>query len=235
MKIYSWNSQKISINDNGKIKTLSPFFLVDENKAHLFNDNSFTNISDILNVEEMQNISQNIKLVISDFKDEIMEHNNEINAFKENVNNAFNKLSQIENTLNEINIIKAKYEEMLSNINKMYEDIKNIYDKIEVKEKNITENFSNLEKNTAVLSSKTSDILEQAENKMASKYFNMRLSLENIYEKYINEIKKHNTSCQKYSEISKKWASNPLNIPVEENLYSARHYALLRVHEVKNG
>ena len=95
MKIYSWNSQKISINDNGKIKTLSPFLLVDENKAHLFNDNSFTNISDILNVEEMQNISQNIKLVISDFKDEIMEHNNEINAFKENVNNAFNNAFSI--------------------------------------------------------------------------------------------------------------------------------------------
>ena len=42
--------------------------------------------------------------------------------------------------------------------------------------------------------------------------------------------------AHKYADICKKWASNPLNIPVEKNLYSARHYALLRSKkEVKNG
>lgn len=42
MKLYSWNTQKISINDNGKIKTISPFFLVSDDKAHLFENSSYT-------------------------------------------------------------------------------------------------------------------------------------------------------------------------------------------------
>ena len=87
----------------------------------------------------------------------------------------------------------------------IFEKLKEYENKIDEKEKNIQENIKNIEKNISTLSIKTSDMLEQAENKMASKYFNMRLSLE------------------------------PINIPVENNLYSARHYALLRKKEVKNG
>ena len=117
----------------------------------------------------------------------------------------------------------------------IFENLKEYETKIDEKEQNIQENIKNIEKNINTLSVKTSDILEQAENKMASKYFNMRLSLEKIYEKYMAEIKNNAQICQKYAENSKKWATNPINIPVESNLYSARHYALLRKKEVKNG
>lgn len=235
MKIYSWNSQKISINDNGKIKTLSPFFLADESKSHLFNNNSFTEIANIFNVEEMKNISSNMQMIMGDLKDELVNKTQELISLQNTLDETILKINKIDETISEINLIKEKYEQLLKNINQSFENIKAYEKKLEEKEENIQEKLSSTEKNINTLSVRVSDILEQAENKMASKYFNMRLSLEKVYDKYIEEIKQNALNCQHHAEISKKWASNPLNVPVENSLYSARHYALLRKKEVKNG
>ena len=235
MKIYSWNSQKISINDNGKIKTISPFFMVDENKSHLFQNSNFTEIANIFNIEEMQNISSNMQMIMGDLKDEIINKTQDLFSMQEKLEETILKINQIDEKIKEINEVKEKYDKTLENMENIFENLKEYENKIDEKEQNIQENIKNIEKNINTLSVKTSDILEQAENKMASKYFNMRLSLEKIYEKYIAEIKNNAQICQKYAENSKKWATNPINIPVENNLYSARHYALLRKKEVKNG
>ena len=235
MKIYSWNSQKISINDNGKIKTISPFFMVDENKSHLFQNSNFTEIANIFNIEEMQNISSNMQMIMGDLKDEIINKTQNLLKKKKKLEETILKINQIDEKIKAINEVKEKYDKTLENMENIFENLKEYENKIEKKKKNIQENIKNIEKNINTLSVKTSDILEQAENKMASKYFNMRLSLEKIYEKYMAEIKNNAQICQKYAENSKKWATNPINIPVENNLYSARHYALLRKKEVKNG
>ena len=235
MKIYSWNSQKISINDNGKIKTISPFFMVDENKSHLFQNSNFTEIANIFNIEEMQNISSNMQMIMGDLKDEIINKTQDLFSMQEKLEETILKINQIDEKIKAINEVKEKYDKTLENMENIFEKLKEYENKIDEKEKNIQENIKNIEKNINTLSVKTSDILEQAENKMASKYFNMRLSLEKIYEKYMAEIKNNAQICQKYAENSKKWATNPINIPVENNLYSARHYALLRKKEVKNG
>lgn len=235
MKIYSWNSQKISINDNGKIKTISPFFMVDENKSHLFQNSNFTEIANIFNIEEMQNISSNMQMIMGDLKDEIINKTQDLFSMQEKLEETILKINQIDEKIKAINEVKEKYDKTLENMENIFENLKEYENKIDEKEKNIQENIKNIEKNISTLSVKTSDILEQAENKMASKYFNMRLSLEKIYEKYMAEIKNNAQICQKYAENSKKWATNPINIPVENNLYSARHYALLRKKEVKNG
>lgn len=235
MKIYSWNSQKISINDNGKIKTISPFFMVDENKSHLFQSSNFTEIANIFNIEEMQNISSNMQMIMGDLRDEIINKTQDLSAMQEKVEETILKINQIDEKIKEINKVKEKYDKTLEKMENIFENLKAYESKIDEKEKIIQENMKNIEKNINTLSVKTSDMLEQAENKMASKYFNMRLSLEKIYEKYIAEIKNNAQICQKYAENSKKWATNPINIPVESNLYSARHYALLRKKEVKNG
>ena len=235
MKIYSWNSQKISINDNGKIKTISPFFMVDENKSHLFQNSNFTEIANIFNIEEMQNISSNMQMIMGDLKDEIINKTQDLFSMQEKLEETILKINQIDEKIKAINEVKEKYDKTLENMENIFENLKEYETKIDEKEKNIQENIKNIEKNINTLSVKTSDMLEQAENKMASKYFNMRLSLEKIYEKYIAEIKNNAQICQKYAENSKKWATNPINIPVESNLYSARHYALLRKKEVKNG
>lgn len=235
MKIYSWNSQKISINDNGKIKTISPFFMVDENKSHLFQNSNFTEIANIFNIEEMQNISSNMQMIMGDLKDEIINKTQDLFSMQEKLEETILKINQIDEKIKAIKEVKEKYDKTLENMENIFENLKEYENKIDEKEKNIQENIKNIEKNISTLSVKTSDMLEQAENKMASKYFNMRLSLEKIYEKYMAEIKNNAEICQKYAENSKKWATNPINIPVENNLYSARHYALLRKKEVKNG
>ncbi len=236
MKIVSWNTQKISINDNGKIRTLSPFFLVSDEYMHLFNSNNFTEVGNIFNIEEMQNISSNMQMIMGDLKDEVINKTQELFSMQEKLEDTLTKISQINTQINEISQIREKYESILKNIENSFENIKSYENKLDENMKNTVDKLNNAAKNADNLSVKTADILEQAENKMASKYLNMRLSLEKIYEKYIEEIKQNAQSSQKYADICKKWASNPLNIPVEKNLYSARHYALLRSKkEVKNG
>lgn len=236
MKIVSWNTQKISINDNGKIRTLSPFFLISDDYMHLFNSNNFTDIGNIFNIEEMQNISSNMQMIMGDLKDEIINKTQELFSMQEKLEDTLSKISQINTQINEINHIKEKYESILKNIETSFENIKSYENKVDENINNTIDKLNTAAKNADSLSVKTSDILEQAENKMASKYLNMRLSLEKIYEKYIEEIKQNAQNSQKYAEMCKKWATNPLNIPVEQNLYSARHYALLRSKkEVKNG
>ena len=83
MKIVSWNTQKISINDNGKIKTLSPFFLVSDEYMHLFNSNNFTEVGNIFNIEEMQNISSNMQMIMGDLKDEIINKTQDLFSMQE--------------------------------------------------------------------------------------------------------------------------------------------------------
>ena len=81
-----------------------------------------------------------------------------------------------------------------------------------------------------------SDLMDQAENKVAAKYMAVRLNMENIYNKYTNAAANYTDKCRQYAEISKKWASNPVNSPVENGEYSARHYAALAKNkETVNG
>lgn len=67
--------------------------------------------------------------------------------------------------------------------------------------------------------------MEQVENKVGAKYMAVRLNMDNIYNKYINAVSSKTDECKKYADLSKKWACSPLNIPVENGLYSALHYA----------
>ena len=103
MKIYSWNSQKISINDNGKIKTISPFFMVDENKSHLFQNSNFTEIANIFNIEEMQNISSNMQMIMGDLKDEIINKTQDLFSMQEKLEETILKIKQIDEKIKEIN------------------------------------------------------------------------------------------------------------------------------------
>ena len=196
MKIVSWNTQKISINDNGKIRTLSPFFLVSDEYMHLFNSNNFTEVGNIFNIEEMQNISSNMQMIMGDLKDEVINKTQELFSMQEKLEDTLTKISQINTQINEISQIREKYESILKNIENSFENIKSYENKLDEKMKNTVDKLNNAAKNADNLSVKTADILEQAENKMASKYLNMRLSLEKIYEKYIEEIKQNAQSSQ---------------------------------------
>ena len=46
-----------------------------------------------------------------------------------------------------------------------------------------------------------SDLMEQAENKVAAKYMAVRLNMDNIYNKYINAVSAKTDECKKYAEI----------------------------------
>lgn len=233
--MYSWNTQKISINDNGKIKTISPFFLVSDDKAHLFDNGSYTNLGSIFNVEELKAISENIEAVTGDIRDVIASKTEQLINMQEQLDSVLNKLSIMDDKMEELENIKNKYLEMLDKSNEYYNkvsvEMEEYIDKYNIFQKSIDEKIKEAEFSYNKAKVNISDLMEQAENKTAAKYTAFRLKMDNIYNKYINEVINRENECKKYAQTSKKWASNPINLPVEDGKYSARHYALLNKNQ----
>ncbi len=231
MKLYSWNKQTISINDNGKIKAIAPFFLVSDDKAHLFNSNNYTDLGNIFNIEELKNISSSIEMVTDNIKNKIEEKECHLTNMQKKLDNSLDRLEEMQNKIDELESIKNEY---IKIINKADEYLKTVQeetdkymDKLSLFQKQTDEkikqaNFAFNKANVQI-----SDLIDQAENKTAAKYMTVRLNMDNIYNKYVNAISNKADECRKYAEISKKWATNPINMPVENNEYSAYHYATI--------
>ena len=240
MKIYSWNTQKISINDNGQIKTIAPFFLVSDDKAALFENNNFTEIGSFFNIDEIKQISSDITAVSENINNTINEKTANLLLLQEKVENTFNKIENMIKELDELKSIKDTFLEINKKAEENYNNIKQetakYIEQLSEFQNNTDEKIKSAE--TAFNKAKVdiSDLMEQAENKVAAKYMAVRLNMENIYNKYINAAANHTDKCRQYAETSKKWATNPVNSPVENGEYSARHYAALAKNkEIVNG
>lgn len=240
MKIYSWNSQQISINDNGQIKNISPFFLVSDDKAYLFYSDNYTDLGDIFNIEEIKNISLNIQKLVNNIKNEMVEKINHISQVENKLDNALNEINNLMIDLKQIKAIKIKQEEIKNNIDEKYNmiqtEINKHIEKIENFQKITDEKIKEANFAFNKASVNISDLIDQAENKTVAKYMATRINMDNIYNKYINQIVNKMSECKKYAEISKKWACNPINMPVENTDYSAKHYAVIVKNQaVQNG
>lgn len=231
MKIYSWNTQKISINDNGKIKTISPFFLVSDDKAYLFENDNYTDLGNLFNIDELKSVASHIEMVVNDIKDITAEKTENLVNISDKVENSIKQLETIEIRLKEIETLKTEYLNMISKAEEFKNSIQQAAEKYLEKLLLFQENTDIKIKNAEFSFNKAkvniTDLMEQAENKVAAKYMNIRLNMDNMYNKYINAVTNKTNECKKYAEISKKWACSPVNIPVENGSYSALHYAAL--------
>lgn len=229
MKLYSWNTQKISINDNGKIKTISPFFLVSDDKAYLFENSSYTDLGSIFNIEELKAVSSNIEMVTSDIKDIVAEKTDNLVNMQETIENALNQLSEIQKNIQEIENLKNEYIKIINQAEEykkfIQEETEKYMNQLSLFQENTDTKIKEAEFSFNKAKVNISDLMEQAENKVAAKYMAVRLNMDNIYNKYINAVSSKTDECRKYAEISKKWACSPVNVPVENGCYSALHYA----------
>ncbi len=231
MKLYSWNTQKISINDNGKIKTISPFFLVSDDKAHLFENNSYTDLGSVFNIDELKALSSNIEMVTNDIRDIVAEKTNNLINMQETIENALNQLTAVQNTIQEIENLKNEYVNIINQAEEykksIQEETEKYMEMLSLFQKDTDTKIKEAEFSFNKARVNISDLMEQAENKVAAKYITVRLNMDNIYNKYINAISNKTDESKKYAEISKKWACSPVNVPVENGSYSALHYAAL--------
>lgn len=236
MKIYSWNTQKISINDNGKIKTISPFFLVSDDKAHLFENSSYTDLGTVFNIDELKAVASNIEMVTSDIKDIVAEKTNNLISMQETVENAVKQLTEVEKSIQEIENLKNEYVKIINQAEEykksIQEETEKYMETLSAFQKDTDSKIKEAEFSFNKAQVNISDLMEQAENKVAAKYMAVRLNMDNIYNKYINAVSNKTDECRKYAEISKKWACAPLNVPVENGCYSALHYASVIKNQV---
>lgn len=231
MKLYSWNTQKISINDNGKIKTISPFFLVSDDKAHLFESSSYTDLGTVFNIDELKIISSNIEMVTNDIKDIIAEKTDNLINMQENIENSLNQLAAVQSTMQEIENLKNEYVKIINQAEEYKKSIQKETEKymeqLSLFQKDTDNKIKEAEYSFNKAQVNISDLMEQAENKVAAKYMAVRLNMDNIYNKYINVVSTKTDESKKYAEISRKWACSPVNVLVENGSYSALHYAAL--------
>ncbi len=231
MKMYSWNNQKISINYKGRIKTISPFFLVSDEMEHLFANNSYTLLDNLFNVEEMKNISKNIESIIADIKDELLEKTNTLTECEERLKNTYIIIKSMEEKIKQQETIIQKYEKILETNTLEYNSIQeknhSILNQLKRIQYDADEKIKNAEYKLNNIKVQLEDTAQQAETKTAAKYVTINLNMENTYNKFTQELIKYVNKSKEYAELSRKWASEPLNMPVEEGLYSSRHYALI--------
>ncbi len=229
MKLYSWNTQKIQVNDNGKIKAISPFFLVSDDKAHLFNSSHYTNLGSIFNIQELKAVSDNIEMITNDIKDIVAEKTENLINIYETAENSLNELKEMKKSMQEIENLKNEYIKIINQAEEYRKSIQEETEKyketLSLFQKDTDTKIKEAEFSFNKAQVNISDLMEQAENKVAAKYMAVRLNMDNIYNKYINAVSSKTDECKKYAELSKKWACSPLNIPVENGIYSALHYA----------
>ena len=204
---------------------------VSDDKAHLFDSNSYTDLGAVFNIDELKIISSNIEMVTNDIKDIIAEKTDNLINMQETIENSLNQLAAVQNTMQEIENLKNEYVKI---INKAEEYKKSIQKETEkyMEQLSLFQNDTDNKIKEAEYSFNKaqvniSDLMEQAENKVAAKYMAVRLNMDNIYNKYINAVSAKTDESKKYAEISKKWACSPVNVPVENGSYSALHYAAL--------
>ena len=225
MKLYVLKD-KINIVDGRSEKSFHPFILANEQDSHLFENGNYELIDTVFNINEIKNIQEEIKDFIDKFYQKI-----DINKLNSDIKNIYTVEKNIKEQLEYLQNMKNSLDKSIQTLNNMEEKIHITYNSML---NNITINLEKYE--NIVEESKDSQnkmftyiqkIEKEAGRDILSKYINIKEDLDKEYKKIINELRDIKNDTKLYMDMSRKWAVNPLNIPVGNGEYSAKHYALL--------
>lgn len=230
MKLYVLDKHKISFMNNGSVHSYKPFILVSDEDCSMFEKSGYTLIDTIFDVDELrliaekiENISKDIDNKLSKSMSEYERLNTEIKSFCDYADNLKTNLSSLDNVKeyadnfwhnmeNKSSLIEEKFKELEK---QLYDINENFNEFIEIKKAEIN-NFLMLIENAE------KDVSER----INTQYYLMKKEMNDIYNSFHNEADELLKEMRELSDLSRKWAVNPVNVPVEQGKYSARHYAL---------
>lgn len=220
-----YTNNKINIMSDNKLKEYNSFILCDDEELELLKQAGFNEVSEIYNIEEMNIISKSIDEKIDYVKNVSSEMNDTISVLN-------NKISELENSNLNLSVLVEEYSAKFIDIQNKVEEINRVYNSIVSISEILANKLNNFDE---VLLEKTNEKIEDFEYSIEktknnaeyqlSRYNEYETRLQNILNTAKDYLKELLQETSKYSELSKKWACNPVNIIVEDNLYSSKHYA----------
>ena len=131
-------------------------------------------------------------MITNDIKDIVAEKTNNFINMQEAVENAVNQLAAVEKSIQEIENLKNEYIKIINQAEEYKNSIKQETEKYiatltafqqdtDTKIKEAKFSFNKAQVNI-------SDLMEQAENKVAAKYMAVRLNMDDIYNQYITAV-----------------------------------------------
>lgn len=229
MKIVT-NKKDVSISIKGKIKKYSPFIVIQDEDLEYFINAGYTEVSELMNLTEIKELSENI--------------NNKVNYFNESITSMESQQKDIQDNIEElqqavkyINETTLLLDEIKEDITSKYNEIKSIYNKFSKLNLNYIEKinlFNNIidkatNEQTGKINNMLNDLLTNVNNNIDN-YKDININIETIINNAKIDLNNIILQAQKeinmYVDKCKAWANNPVNIPVEDGLYSAKHYSM---------
>lgn len=237
VKVYVSKSSGVSMLDDGKISAFHPFFLVDEDKEHLFKNENYIPIDTILNPIQLKDTYDKIKKAEREIKETARELKEKTADFSARLDNYEFHVKDIENSVKTVNNIRDETARLLKSI----AEEKAL---LEIKRRETDMEFENMIKTAEDLLRAASEnitlIAEKAEQKCrgaaletSENYEKTKRLIRETADEFIKNMDALLVEGRKAADLSKQWACNPANIPIEADLYSARHYAAILKKERK--
>lgn len=229
MKIVT-NKKDVSISINKKVKKYNPFIIIDDEDLQTFLNAGYTEVSELINLAELKDISNNISKKIDTFNNSIASIEETQQELKQQVETINNNIDVINNYKESINQLLEYIENKATLINEIYTKVYNINLNADKEINTFKSNIDKvIEEETGIMNNKLSDMLNNA-NTIINNYDEINKNIDNNIKNIKNELSEIisqakddiNTSVEK----CKAWANNPVNIPVEDGLYSAKHYSM---------
>ena len=225
MRVFAHKKEIVILTSNGTLKKYSPFLICHDDEAEQLKKIGYEEVSELYNLLQIQALTEEVKAI----KQEIIAEKENIKGLKQEIE--LSKAS-IDNYKNEISNYTLKLNDYISTFLHFVNEINSLYQ--ECKEQTISVEEAVLKFNTEVNKITSSNIAEletqltKLNNDTATNVSHFKDLTEifiNTHKDSLAQIKDSIATAEEVLATCKKWASNPVGVPVEDNLYSARHYA----------
>lgn len=230
MKLYVLDKHKVSLMNNGKVISYQPFIMVNDEDSSLFEKAGYTLADTIFDVTELREISSKIESISKGIEDKLQLNYSELESLKTDIKSFCDYGDKLKNNLLQIESIKEYAEDFHQNIEdnkiEIAERFKELENRLSIKESDFNKEY---DLKTADLNNLLS-LIEKGEieisERLKAQYDLMTRKMVDFYSVFKDEAEKFLEEMRVLTDLSRKWAVNPVNVPVEQGKYSARHYAL---------
>lgn len=230
MKVYISKNSVLKIASSKGVKVFHPFYIVnDEDIEDMSKLNGLEDIGTLFDLQQLNSMSQEINNKIDKF-------NENINTIKQAETKTKTLLDEASGNIHRLNKVAEVLDytqaciddtiERLITVTEIVEEIDlNGTEEAETFKSVINKESDRILNNLHTISKSFKEEITYKLKEMEAFYNTVNLTLDKKIKDFETKVERYDTEMKKMLELSKKWACNPANIPVEDGLFSAKHYA----------
>lgn len=227
MKLLYCN-EKIKFNLGQKNTEYEKIILCSDEDAPFLINAGYKEVSSMYDVEALKTISDEVNKNISSFNEKVSSLESLSSSLNETKTNLDDKLVTYDNKLNELNDLINSFNDKYSNIETIYNKVISFNTDFTLKVEEFNNKIISISKEKIDDADATISLLNNEINKTIQEYVETKDSFTKEIKTLIEQSENNVELSKEYAETSKKWACNPVNVPVENGLYSSLHYSSIQ-------